>query len=167
MSRSYIWGQDASYGASCCFVHPPVHPEHYKDVKLHESKRQWSQVGFIVSWHDADSLLLNKVIVCLRCVFFFLCSLSFCYCKIFPPLFPSHAFSLSSVSLRWWLSAPRMRCWALANSKTHLGVSNHLMNDPAAGGRIDTKSVCLGVHAPEHVGGWERWGRILLSWKSH
>jgi len=55
-------------------------------------------------------------------------------------------FSCSSgVTGVWWLSAPRLRCWALANSKTHLGVSSQLMNDPAAGGRINTKSVCLRV----------------------
>lgn len=53
-----------------------------------------------------------------------------------------------------------MRCWALADSKTHLGVSSHLMNDSAAGVGINTRSVCWFVHSPEHVGGVRRAGAI-------
>lgn len=94
--------------------------------------------------------------------------------RFFPPTSTYPCFSLSPrVCLRWWLSAPRMRCWALANSKTHLGVSSHLMNDPVAGGRIDTKSVCLCGHAFVHVGGvrcagafcWA--GNPIKSWLPH
>lgn len=101
----------------------------------------------ILVWFSLDYFIILECILWDTNTFFLLS----------PPLsFPSSA----PLCLQWWLSAPRMHYWALANSKTHLGVSSHLMNDPAAGGRIDTRSVCLRVHAPQHVGGlWDERAR--------
>lgn len=162
-----MWGQDASCGASCCFVRPPVHPGLLQIRTSCIQKRVKSSL-LHRSWHDADSLLLNKVIVCLRCVFSFLRSLSLCYCKIFPPLFTSHAFSLPPLCLY------DDACLLLECAAEHWPTVKHTWVCPTiwwmtlrlAVGSI--RRVCVWACTRQNMlGGWERWGRILLSWKSH